>query len=48
MLKKMVEQGLDYEKEKLKKRIENLKSKGMYVERTPKVKAAAPKAAKRK
>ncbi len=38
--------GQDYEKEKLKKRIDNLKSKGMYTERTPKVKTPVP--AKRK
>ncbi|KAG2493908.1 hypothetical protein HYH03_007844 [Edaphochlamys debaryana] len=42
--------GLDYEKEKLKKRIANLKAKDMFTERTPKAKApatAGKKAAKK-
>ncbi|GFR42715.1 hypothetical protein Agub_g3639 [Astrephomene gubernaculifera] len=43
----MAKNGLDYEKEKLKKRIDNLKSKGMYVERVVK-KKAAPAAGKKK
>lgn len=35
----MAASGQDYEKEKRKKRIDNLKAKGMFVERVPKVKA---------
>ncbi|GLC33995.1 50S ribosomal protein L15 [Pleodorina starrii] len=46
LVAELAEKGQSYEKEQLKKRIDNLKSKGMYVERTPKVKA--PVAAKKK
>ncbi|GLI65988.1 hypothetical protein VaNZ11_009680 [Volvox africanus] len=38
----MAANGQDYEKEKLKKRIDNLKAKGMYTERVPKAKPSLP------
>ncbi|KAG2423410.1 hypothetical protein HXX76_015375 [Chlamydomonas incerta] len=44
----MAAKGMDYEKEKLKKRIDNLKAKGMYEERVPKAKPAAAAAGKKK
>lgn len=44
----MAAKGMDYEKEKLKKRIDNLKAKGMFEERVPKAKPAAAAAGKKK
>lgn len=49
MVAEMTAAGKDYKAERLKKRIENLKAKGMFTERTAKpAKAGATKAAAKK